>query len=220
MNYGLKMPKNDNVASNTSTFTNDGNLPNIATLEGGEETHYDVLGVREDDTLSTIKAAHRILALQCHPDKQLDTKDKDLNGKEEMFLKIQAAWECLRDADSRDSYDDSLRRTLEQSQISIHKAKRVLLSEMSCEICDVEIDSNSSGGDERGTDEGSLVEQQNLYTYPCRCGYEFEILEEELQFDCNKGRGIDLGLNGDNKVWECQSCSLAIHVIIDSLKNI
>jgi DnaJ-class molecular chaperone len=212
---GLKMP-NDNVAKNTSTSTSAKTLTNIPTLNETEETHYTVLGVRKDDTLSTIKAAHRILALQYHPDKQMeDTNDnnRDCNiTTEERFLKIQAAWECLRNEDSRSLYDDSLRRLLEKSQTSIHKAKRVLLSEMNCEICDVESDLNVNGNERGADDQGSLVEQQNLYTFQCRCGYEFEILEDELQFDCTKRVAT---LN----VWECQNCSLAINVITDSLEK-
>ena len=181
-----------------------------------DETHYTILGVCKEDDLATIKAAHRSLALQCHPDKQQPTDPKD--NSQERFLKIQKAWECLRDADARKLYDDSLDRTMEQNQTRIDKAKPVLLSEMTCEVCDVEIDldEDESNGGQIDDCPSPAVEQQNVYSLPCRCGYEFEILEDELMFDsCPNRNEVNFGDGEPTNIWECQNCSLTIRVIKD-----
>lgn len=60
-------------------------------------SHYDTLGVPRDADDATIKAAHRRLAQQHHPDKT--------GGDDEAFKAIQAAYDTLKDADKRAYYD-------------------------------------------------------------------------------------------------------------------
>jgi DnaJ homolog subfamily A member 5 len=64
--------------------------------------HYDVLGVERSADPVTIKKAHRKLALQWHPDKNLDNHDKAIVE----FRLVQQAYECLSDPTERRWYDD------------------------------------------------------------------------------------------------------------------
>ena len=56
---------------------------------------YEVLGVLADDSLAVIKAAYTKLALKYHPDKN--------NRQTEQFLKIQQAWEKIRELRAAES---------------------------------------------------------------------------------------------------------------------
>ncbi|EXJ59669.1 hypothetical protein A1O7_03815 [Cladophialophora yegresii CBS 114405] len=58
--------------------------------------HYAVLGVLRFATHAEIKAAYNRLVLQAHPDK---------GGSPSDFIKIQAAWEVLRDTSARAEFD-------------------------------------------------------------------------------------------------------------------
>lgn len=64
--------------------------------------HYEVLNVSRDATGHDIKSAYRRLALQWHPDKNLD----NLQEAKEQFLSIQNAYEVLSDAQERAWYDN------------------------------------------------------------------------------------------------------------------
>jgi len=143
------------------------------------------------------------------------------------YLKVQAAWECLRDQDTRRLYDDSLGRVRERRDGSIGKAKVVPLSEMTCEYYDVEVedddddddDDDDGGGDtivEGGTD--GQAGRQKVYTIACRCGDLFEVLDEDVQSlirrvenNCDEGESSEW-----DGMCECQSCSLTILVSVDS----
>lgn len=64
-----------------------------------EENYYELLGVSKDASDAEIRKAFRKKALQYHPD-----KNKDDNA-EEMFKKINNAYEILSDAKTRQQYD-------------------------------------------------------------------------------------------------------------------
>ena len=68
-------------------------LDNITDLQ----SPYIILNVSEDASLSEIKKAHRILALQYHPDKN--------DGASEAFIKVQWAYEILSNSEKRSAYD-------------------------------------------------------------------------------------------------------------------
>mmetsp|Transcript_8213 Transcript_8213/g.12372 ORF Transcript_8213/g.12372 Transcript_8213/m.12372 type:complete len:188 (-) Transcript_8213:279-842(-) len=166
-------------------------------------THYEILGVDEKADLDTIKKAHRKLALRYHPDKQRQAAGNEDGGEDDaltsIFTKIQAAWECLSDQEKRIKYDDSLTRLRERSAGDVIKAQVVKLSEMQCEVCDVEDDEEDVGS----VDDRQKLKTQKLYSYMCRCGDYFEVLEEEL-----KSESVD-----QSNIFECQSCSLSINII-------
>lgn len=70
---------------------------------GIEETHYEVLNVKEDADYEEIRASYRSAVLNLHPDKLLKTYDtSDSNQRtSERFLKVQKAWEILSNSSSR-----------------------------------------------------------------------------------------------------------------------
>jgi curved DNA-binding protein CbpA len=65
------------------------------------QDHYAVLGVSKAATAADIKAAYNSLVLIHHPDK---------GGDQETFIKVQQAYEVLRDPESREAYDREQRR--------------------------------------------------------------------------------------------------------------
>eukprot|EP00560_Eucampia_antarctica_P003740 CAMPEP_0197832436 /NCGR_PEP_ID=MMETSP1437-20131217/14808_1 /TAXON_ID=49252 ORGANISM="Eucampia antarctica, Strain CCMP1452" /NCGR_SAMPLE_ID=MMETSP1437 /ASSEMBLY_ACC=CAM_ASM_001096 /LENGTH=121 /DNA_ID=CAMNT_0043435819 /DNA_START=166 /DNA_END=528 /DNA_ORIENTATION=+ len=119
--------------------------------DDNKKTHYQVLDVSPCATLDKIKAAHRVLALKYHPDKNRE------DGTELYFLAIQKAWECLRDETSRRDYDDELTRRQQHKHITT-----VMLKELDAEECDLEEEDN---------DDGTIITTSTiLYTYSCQCG--------------------------------------------------
>mmetsp|Transcript_28025 Transcript_28025/g.61491 ORF Transcript_28025/g.61491 Transcript_28025/m.61491 type:complete len:134 (-) Transcript_28025:140-541(-) len=107
----------------------------------------------------------------------------------------------------------------------VDKAVIVQLSEMECEICEVEVDDCSTSDGDDLVDGGSSgrtsnhstddqnkggsgdCQQQRVYIHTCRCGDDFEILEDELT-----GSGKD-------NVFECRSCCLLIRVEVDTARE-
>ena len=65
---------------------------------------YKILQVSNDATLDEIKAAHRRLILQYHPDKS----GKSGTGESEEFRKVREAYEVLSDPARRIQYDNSI----------------------------------------------------------------------------------------------------------------
>ncbi|CAN6682120.1 unnamed protein product [Malus baccata var. baccata] len=69
-----------------------------------QETHYEILSVKQDASYEDIRASYRSAILDSHPDKSQST-----SGSGDRFLKVQKAWEILGDSRSRALYDSALR---------------------------------------------------------------------------------------------------------------
>lgn len=69
----------------------------------GKETFYEVLGVPEKAPTEEIKKRYKILALKCHPDKNLD----NIEEATQKFNLIQEAYNVLSDPKERAWYDFS-----------------------------------------------------------------------------------------------------------------
>jgi DnaJ-class molecular chaperone len=112
-----------------------------------EQTHYEILRVKENATLEEIKAAYRKMVLILHPDKKAG-RSKDIvsisanaaQADENEFTHIQLAWECLRDDGMRSKYDDDLQRKRQKRNLMYNKATLVHLHEMHREEVDCEND--------------------------------------------------------------------------------
>ena len=63
------------------------------------ENYYTILGVSRTATQQEIKKAYKQQAIKWHPDKNKDV------GAEDMFKKIQSAYEVLGDVDKKSQYD-------------------------------------------------------------------------------------------------------------------
>ena len=64
------------------------------------KNHYQVLGVSQNASQGDIKKAYRSLSFQYHPDKTNGDKDK-----EEIYKKINEAYDVLQDTSRRQQYD-------------------------------------------------------------------------------------------------------------------
>ena len=72
-------------------------------------THYEVLGVARDATVSQIRSAYRALVLRHHPDRlgeQAETRVRV--DAERRVREVTAAWQVLRDPERRADYDRQL----------------------------------------------------------------------------------------------------------------
>ena len=110
----------------------------------GEETLYDVLGARVEDDYETLKRNYRRLSVQLHP-------DKNSSATTDAFLRLQKAWETLRDEDARQDYD----RTLTSVE-DVAVWMEVPLNDLSTDDADA------------------------LFTYDCRCGGTYEVDADEV----------------------------------------
>ena len=69
-----------------------------------ERTHYDILELKRDASLTDVKKAYRRLAVRHHPDRNMD----DAEGATSRFREINEAYEVLSDDVSRKEYDASI----------------------------------------------------------------------------------------------------------------
>lgn len=217
-----------------------------------EKTYYEVLGVDPESKFAAIKDAYRSLALKYHPDKfpaqhsslqdMETTVDEDnsdnSNGlhdpdhavssssdPESTFLKIQAAWSCLRDTDRRREYDESLQHSREKESDLYSNSPIISLSEMNVETCQVEIEDESdeevsSPIEHRDSMPAETsIEEETVYTWDCRCGDQFEVFTTDIMDRslCDTTKGKKMGK--DMLLMQCQSCSLSIRVHIDLTKD-
>ncbi|GMH17709.1 hypothetical protein Nepgr_019550 [Nepenthes gracilis] len=160
-----------------------------------QETHYDILAVKEDSSYEEIRANYRSALLICHPDKLHNTVNLPRSGDEsgERFMKVQKAWEILSNSSSRAFYD------MELQFLRSVVADDVRLEDMLAE------------------DTGGISE---LY-YRCSCGDYFSIKGYELEeMGCqlsNFGDEISV-LTPDaipgSIILSCGSCSLKIRLLI------
>lgn len=68
-----------------------------------QRTYYDILGIAFDAKSDEIKEAFRKLAIEYHPDKNLNNPDYD----SEKFYKVYEAYETLNDEEKREIYNES-----------------------------------------------------------------------------------------------------------------
>jgi len=73
----------------------------VALKQSTEKNYYKILSVPRNAKLKEIKKSYRELALQWHPDKNTDNKEK----AEQMFQDISEAYEVLSDKELREKYD-------------------------------------------------------------------------------------------------------------------
>lgn len=67
--------------------------------------HYDVLDIPADATQGDIKRAYKHLSLIHHPDKHSDAPDHEQRKQEEIFKRIQFAFQTLSDPVAKSAYD-------------------------------------------------------------------------------------------------------------------
>ncbi|KAL7637178.1 UNVERIFIED_CONTAM: hypothetical protein RMT77_011890 [Armadillidium vulgare] len=80
-----------------------GNCNFVENYYCGEDNCYDLLQLTRDASKNDIKRAFRSIASKTHPDRFQDLEDKKI--AEERFLKLQTAYDILRDEEARADYD-------------------------------------------------------------------------------------------------------------------
>lgn len=65
-----------------------------------ENNYYRILDLPRDATVEEVKAAHRALVRELHPDRTPDDPDA-----EQRFMRVQQAYEVLSDPEARERYD-------------------------------------------------------------------------------------------------------------------
>lgn len=137
------------------------------------------------------------------------------------FHQIQTAYNILRDPSKRRQYDDSLDRNKEREGWKWKGAFEVKLSEMESDMCCVVDDEDESNDecnkDDNKTDEEESIKLQKVFFHPCRCGDTFQIVHEELLESLDTESSCKDEVGGlTNRVWQCESCSLAIRINVDT----
>lgn len=113
------------------------------------ETYYTLLGLDKDATDEEIKNKYQVLIKLYHPDKQkCDTAEE--------FIKINDAWNVLRDENKRKEYDSNL------LQYEL-KENSLIYAELNLNEINFEND---------------------MCNYPCRCGDSFLIKQSEINESC------------------------------------
>lgn len=177
--------------------------------------HYTVLGVPQDAPLSALASAYRARSLQLHPDKvasnaSLTAQEKRERG--EQFMQLQQAYHVLTQADTRHQYDIALKG---QADGGPHRGAKCQAEQPSVALsftCLTLVSfvrlllppASSSGGllscAEVDLDD-CAYDESGVYSYPCRCGAEYDIDE------CMLESGIDL--------FPCAQCSLVVRIMFE-----
>eukprot|EP00470_Lotharella_oceanica_P014557 CAMPEP_0170181092 /NCGR_PEP_ID=MMETSP0040_2-20121228/23939_1 /TAXON_ID=641309 /ORGANISM="Lotharella oceanica, Strain CCMP622" /LENGTH=173 /DNA_ID=CAMNT_0010425987 /DNA_START=3 /DNA_END=527 /DNA_ORIENTATION=+ len=140
-------------------------------------THYELLGVEAGADDDEIRKAYKAAALRYHPDKHLESAREPMRR---VFDCVVEAFKVLSDAKRRKEYDREI-----QAKDEIPVAYEATVSELERE------------DDEEGEDP--------TFLYPCRCGNEFEIPEEELE------QGYE--------IFSCPGCSLNLRILKPTVKE-
>ena len=114
---------------------------------------YDLLGVGPSASADELKRAYQQLALRHHPDRRSTSADGDGGADDEAFVRVQRAYEAVRDPESR-------RRLAAQARAA----------QLSAEEADDEEDEPAAAATEAGSWRGE-----------CRCGDEFVLSAEQLR---------------------------------------
>ena len=140
-----------------------------------------------------INAEHNIISSDA------TTEEEQISKAAKSFHEIHTAYECLRDPDKRMRYDQTLSRDKERKEWRKKGAIEVNLSDLESDMCRV------VNEDDESDCSGIKNQLQKVYFHDCRCGDTFEIIEEELLLESMSNECI----------WQCESCSLGIRIILD-----
>ncbi|CAE6535986.1 unnamed protein product [Rhizoctonia solani] len=141
--------------------------------------HYSVLGLLRNATAAEIRQAYRAALLRAHPDKQVRIyQESDSVGA--VILQIQDAYRTLSDPALRREYDQLLKQG--GGRVALTKVAQRPANEVSLDEFTEEELPGSDG-------------ESSKWVYPCRCGNQFVIVEEELE------RGVHyIGCTGCSEV--------------------
>lgn len=70
-------------------------------------TYYEVLGLEKEATPQEIKRAYRKLAIAFHPDKHVNSPEKEIMYAEQVMARVNKIYSVLMDEDNRRDYDQN-----------------------------------------------------------------------------------------------------------------
>ncbi|KXN71445.1 DnaJ-domain-containing protein [Conidiobolus coronatus NRRL 28638] len=143
-----------------------------------DKTYYQYLNLSSTCEQSQIRINYQKLALLYHPDKREPNEELD-----QLFLKVQEAYEILKDPISRKDYDLSLTNIQ-------YKDEGVINEEI--EIYEM-----------------NFNEDEEYYYYTCRCGDYYRLDEQDLLNSSNEKLASNQELS---TLVQCSNCSLIIKV--------
>ncbi|XP_014216573.1 dnaJ homolog subfamily C member 24 [Copidosoma floridanum] len=116
-----------------------------------DQDHYQVLGCTSESSFEELKEAYRRKVLESHP-------DKSSNAKETVgtFREVKTAWETLKDPELRKKYDLKYREACLEAETALVHARLTPL-------------------------ELEETEEQDILSYPCRCGNSYLVHKTELE---------------------------------------
>jgi diphthamide biosynthesis protein 4 len=126
-----------------------------------DDDPYLLLSTPPDADAATIRAAYTALVLTCHPDKVGGDDEAGAAAAAALFVRVQRAWEVLRDPSARAAYDAGRRER--RAAAAARAAKLAVVAE---EVPLAEMDAADGRGGER--------------TYGCRCGDAFRLTAEDV----------------------------------------
>lgn len=150
------------------------------------QNHYETLQVAYDASLPEIKAAYHRILLTSHPDKasRQAAKYTDNAPSEEFDVaRLQEAYKTLSSPERRIVYDQTL------AQVPTGRGSILNSGPRPAQIVSLE---------EFDHQDNSERNEHDVWTYPCRCGGQYAIAEEEME--------------ADQHLVACGSCSEAIYV--------
>lgn len=170
-------------------------------------SHYDVLGVARDVGASDLRDSYLAAARSHHPDRNVG----DPSGTEARFVKVQRAYDVLKNPQDRARYDAALSSTSGAAPVSLvkgadasskaetpHQGRTVAVW---ASVTLSEMDPPDDGNDGDDGEPG--------YTCACRCGDYFEVLPADLERVRDPHRSVQLYL-------PCGGCSLQICLTVDA----
>lgn len=122
---------------------------------------YELLGVHPQSSADEIRRAYHRAARQHHPDKRSDEAISDASSDAE-FVRVQAAYETLRDPERRAAYDSE----------QLHAAVVRRRDAEDVRVADVV---RAEEMTKEALDDGEV-----LFSLRCRCGDVYEVSEDEL----------------------------------------
>ena len=153
---------------------------------------FEVLGVAPDASDDEVRRAYRELALLHHPDR---AGDEAGGGDEAAFVRVQHAYEAIREPEARRKLDAEARAAQHAAAALAARAFEVDLDEFRCEVQDEEEGAAGEAGEAGATANAGGAHVVRVWRYDCRCGDEFELSEAQIA----AGEAV-----------ACRSCSLVI----------
>ena len=148
---------------------------------------YKLLEVESNASQETIKHNYHRILLKVHPDKNIESDNKDLGA----FLRLRSAYQILSNETSRSNYDSLLRQTELINDSNVPEEECLLKLNRDFEF----------------------LSNDELYSRTCRCWGSQTVRKQDLDLIFKQQNEIS---ESDSFILalECDTCSLIVNVLI------